>query len=354
MHFENARTEFALVVMLAWIGSFACRGGEDQSAADLTMPVVVEKVKRGPIAEYLSVTGTLRAKREESVVAEVQGILHFARTNGTILSAGSRIQKGQLLAEIENQAYLLEVRVESQKLAMTNAERELQKQEALYKEGGVTEKELELARRNALDARLNYEAAQLKADKLTLIAPISGIVTNLRTDAAGTHVPAGFKLCSIMDYGTVIVQVSLPNSDINRVRHGQKVRVSNYALQDDIFQGHITALDPTIDPQTRTFTATIEVQNKQLRLRPGMFVKTDIVVEDHPAAVIIPKRALQTRDGRPVVFIIKGVSAELREVTTGIETPEEIEVVEGLAEGERLVVKGHETLRDKSKVRVTE
>ena len=85
-----------------------------------------------------------------------------------------------------------------------------------------------------------------------------------------------------------------------------------------------------------------------------MFVKTDIIIEDHPDAVIIPKSALQTREGLPVTFVVEGVSAHLREVVTGIETKEEIEILEGLAEGERLVVKGHETLRDKSKVRVTE
>ncbi|MDZ7292240.1 MAG: efflux RND transporter periplasmic adaptor subunit [candidate division KSB1 bacterium] len=333
---------------------FACDSAEDKSAADLTIPVVVEKVKRGPIASYVSATGTLRAQREERVIAEVEGVLHLAKTNGKTLVAGARVQAGQLLAEIENQEYLLNVRVESQKLAMENASRELQKQEALFKEGGVTEKELELARRNALDARLNYEAAQLKAEKLRLKAPISGFVANLQTNAEGTRVPAGFRLCSIMDYDKAVAQVNLPNTDLDRVRIGQDVRISNYALADQIFHGRVSAIDPTIDPQTRTFTVTIEVVNEKLLLRPGMFVKADIVIENHPNAVIIPKTALQTRDNKPVAFIVQGASAEMREVTTGIETREEVEILEGLAEGERLVVKGHETLRDKSKVRVTE
>jgi RND family efflux transporter MFP subunit len=116
----------------------------------------------------------------------------------------------------------------------------------------------------------------------------------------------------------------------------------------------VTAIDPTIDPQTRTFTVVFEVANDKLILRPGMFVKADIVIENHDSAVIIPKTALQTRDNQPVAFVVQGASAELREVSTGIETREEVEILEGLTEGERLVVKGHETLRDKSKVRVTE
>ncbi len=343
-----------LIVSLLPILIFACSSAEDKSAADLTIPVVVEKVKRGPIASYVSATGTLRAQREERVIAEVEGVLRMAKNNGTVLVAGAKIQAGQLLAEIENQEYLLNVRVESQKLAMENAVRELQKQEALFKEGGVTEKELELARRNALDSRLNYEAAQLRADKLRLKAPISGFIANLQANSAGTRVPVGFRLCSIMDYDITLAQVSLPNTDLERLQIGQEVVVSNYAISDQTFLGRVTAIDPTIDPQTRTFTVTIKVANDKLLLKPGMFVKADIVIENHPNSVVIPKTALQTRDNRPVAFIVEGASAALREVSTGIETREEVEILEGLAEGERLVVKGHETLRDKSKVRVTE
>jgi RND family efflux transporter MFP subunit len=349
---NNLLTKFILSFLPALL--LACDSAEDKSAADLTIPVVVEKVKRGPIASYVSATGTLRAQREERVVAEVEGVLNLAKHNGTAFIAGARVQAGQPLAEIENQEYLLNVRVESQKMAMENASRELQKQEALFKEGGVTEKELELARRNALDARLNYEAAQLKTDKLRLKAPISGFIANLQSNAEGTRVPVGFRLCSIMDYATTLAQVNLPNTDLDHMRIGQDVVVSNYALTDQTFRGRVTAIDPTIDPQTRTFTVAIEVANDKLILRPGMFVKADIVIENHDNAVIIPKTALQTRDNQPVAFVVQGASAELREVSTGIETREEVEILEGLTEGERLVVKGHETLRDKSKVRVTE
>ncbi len=349
---KNLKRIKFLFVLLSLLG-FACNGDDDKSAADLTVPVVVEKIKLGSIARFISTTGTLHGIKEEAVIAEVQGILNLAKTNGTFLHAGIKVEQDRLLAEIDNQEYVLEVRVESQKLAMQNAERELKKQQALFKEGGVTEKELEVARKTALDARLNHEAAVLKADKLKLQAPISGFITNLQSNLDGIRIQRGFQLCKIMDYTTTLVQVHLPNSDLGQIRIGQKVNVTNYALEGETFEGRVTAIEPTIDAQTRTFTATVQVENPQLRLRPGMFVKTDIIIEDHQDAVIIPKSALQTREGLPITFVVEGVSAHLREVVTGIETKEEIEILEGLAEGERLVVKGHETLRDKSKVRVT-
>ena len=94
-----------------------------------------------------------------------------------------------------------------------------------------------------------------------------------------------------MDYTTTFVQVNLPNSDLGQIQAGQKVNVTNYALEGETFEGWVTAIEPTIDAQTRTFTATVQVENERLRLRPGMFVKTDIIIEDHPDAVIIPDAA---------------------------------------------------------------
>lgn len=356
MKSHNKLSFLILSFMLAhWC---ACDNSDDQSAADLVMPVVVERVKLGTIADYLTSTGTLQALKEEPVITEVEGILHLAKANGTDFRPGAKVPANHLLARIENSSYELEIRVESQKMAMQNAQRELAKQEGLFEEGGVTEKELEIARKTALDARLNFEAAELKAEKLSLKTPIAGYLTNLRSNIDGVRAKAGFELCRVMDYSTVLLELNLPNSDLGAVQAGQKVLVQNYALPDQEFEGRIITVDSAIDPKTRTFSITVAVPNERLILRPGMFVKANIVIAEHKDVVLIQKDALQTRDGLPTLFVVKGseegISAELREITVGIETKDEIEITSGLTEGERLVVKGQETLRDKSKVRVTE
>ena len=344
---------YVLLFSLSFLLLTSCESGENRSAADLAVPVVVELVKLCPISEFVSATGTLQAQIAERLVTEVSGILHLVQTNGSVNFSGKRVEAGQFLAEIENREWLLEVRVESQQLAMANAERELQKQEALFREGGVTEKELEIARRNALDARLNYEAAQLRANKLKLIAPISGILSNLQSISDGTYVPVGFQFCTISDYSKVLLNTNLPNSDVGRIRIGQDVIITNYALEGQVFNGKVISINPTVDPQTRTFKVTIEAMNPDLILRPGMFAKADIVAKHQPEAIVIPANTIQTRDNRSVVFVVSGTSAEMIEVTTGISTREEVEIVSGLNGEERLVIKGYETLQDKSKVRVT-
>jgi len=342
------------ILLLALVTLFsACENDSDRDAAALTFPVTVEKIKRGYIAEYISATGTLRAVREERVFAEVEGLLKLTQKNGATLAAGSKVQKGYLLSTIENREYELSIRVESQELAMENAERELKKQEALFKEGGVTEKELELSRRNALDAKFNYESAVIKQAKLRLKAPITGHIASLQSSSNNTRVRAGFALCTIMDYSSTLVDVQIPNADLGKIKHGQKVIVTNYALPDDSFEGLVSAIDPTIDERTRTFTVTIAIDNKKLQLRPGMFIKTDIVVASKDDAVIIPKSAIQTRKNQPVVFVVEETSAVEREIVTGIETREDIEIREGVVENEQLIIRGMETLQNKSKVRIT-
>ncbi len=347
----NPTSRFFTILLLT--GLLGCQGSEEQSAVDLTIPVSTTKVTTGSIASTIQATGTLRAVREERILTEVTGRLQLAKRDGRTLRNGMRVRKGMLLATLENEEYRLTVRADARKLEMENAQRELEKQEALFKEGGVTEKELEIARSTALDTRLNYETALLKLAKLRLTSPLDGTLAMLQVSAGGTLVPAGFHLCTIYDNSSMLLDLHLPNSDISRIRTGQRVIVSTYAIEEQTFSGEVVAIDPSINPQTRTFTSRVRIENPDRLLRSGMFVKAEVIIEQRDSTVVIPREAVQMRSGRPVAFVVLGASAELREVVTGLETRDRIEIISGLEPGENLVVKGYETLRDKSRVRVT-
>ncbi|KAA3619843.1 MAG: efflux RND transporter periplasmic adaptor subunit [Calditrichaeota bacterium] len=342
------------IVASLFIFIVGCDESDDRSAADLTIPVSAMKVTKQQIASSISATGTLKAKFEQNLLAEVDGILHFSPAILQKYKNGVRVNEGEIIATLENPEHLLTTRVESKKMAMEDAEGELAKQKALFNEGGVTEKELNLAKRAALDARLNYDSALLSQNKLQLRAPKTGFIANLQSIYINTRIKPGFKVCTITDYAECIVEVNLPNSDLGRIAGGARVEISNYSMEDEIFSGRIVSIDPTISPQTRTFTVLIEVDNPDRLLRPGMFVKADLIVEEKQDALVVPKYAVLTRNNQQRVFIVNGIVASRLEVTTGIETRDLIEITEGLSEGDRLIVKGHETLRDKSKVRVIE
>ncbi len=346
--------------LMRWLAIFslllfwACDENENRSAADLTIPVSTMKVTRQTIASSISATGTLKAKYEQALIAEIEGVLHISPAILRKYKNAETVHAGEIIAILENPEHVLLTRVESKKMAMQDAEREWTKQKALYVEGGVTEKELNLAKRAAFDARLNYESAVLNQQKLQLRAHGAGVIANLGTTFVNTRIKPGFKVCTISNYSKCTLEVNLPNSDQGQIKTDSRVEISNYSLEDEIFSGRVASIDPIISPQTRTFKVIIEVENRDLLLRPGMFVKADIITEEKKNALVVPKYAVLTRNNQQLVFIVNGISASRIMVSAGIETRDLIEITGGLAEGDRLVVKGHETLRDKSKVRVIE
>jgi len=134
---------------------------------------------------------------------------------------------------------------------------------------------------------------------------------------------------------------------------GQKAKVVNYALPDEVFTGEVTEISRIIDSESRTYKVTVSINNSERKLRPGMFVKVDIVVRAKEDAVLVPRYVVLTRNNKDVVFVVEKQRAVMKEVVLGLEDKENVEILSGLEEGERIVVKGYETLKDKTKVTVS-
>jgi membrane fusion protein, multidrug efflux system len=114
----------------------------------------------------------------------------------------------------------------------------------------------------------------------------------------------------------------------------------------------VTELSPAISTETRTFKGKLTIDNANLKLRPGMFVKADIIVAQKDSAVVVPKNIMLSSGRGRMVFVVDQSTAMERRITTGIENQEYAEIISGLKVNDRLVVKGFETLRNNSKVKV--
>ena len=128
--------------------------------------------------------------------------------------------------------------------------------------------------------------------------------------------------------------------------------ITHYTLPDDTIAGVISELSPAISSETRTFTGKLLIDNKDLLLRPGMFVKADIVVDKSESTIVIPKEIVMNRGKRKSVYVVERGVARMRDIRTGLEDKDNIEVLEGLDLEEQLVTRGYETLRDNSKVKI--
>jgi membrane fusion protein (multidrug efflux system) len=187
---------------------------------------------------------------------------------------------------------------------------------------------------------------------MKVTAPFGGVIIDLPYYTPGTKVTLNQKMVGLMDFTQLYADVYYPAAELNRIQPGMPIRVTHYSLSHDTLVGHITQVAPALNPDTRSFAASILVDNEKELLRPGMFVKIETIVARKDSAIVIPKDIiLSKRQGKTVYIVDKGAAFE-RVISTGLENASRVEVLEGLKKGDRLVIKGFETLRNRSKVKI--
>jgi len=335
---------------------FSCSRPDTRVETSVEVPVEVREVSLKGIEEYVIATGTVYASKEAVLKSETQGYYRLAINPSTKkpFSLGDRVKEGQVIVYFDNPEQESAIKIESSRLNLENTQRDFEKHQSLYEKGGVTLGELKNAEKAYMDAKYAYDNAKIQLEKLKVKAPFNGVIVDISYYTEGVKVESNSEIAKIMDFSTLKMEVNLPGKLLGRVKSGQKVRVNNYEYPDKKLHGLITQVSPALDADTRTFKANLDVSNPDWLLRPGMFVKAEIVTASKEDVIVIPKDIIITRRNLKTVFVINQGYARERRITTGLENPEEIEVTEGLNKNERLVVSGFETLINGSKVRITQ
>ncbi len=343
-----------LIIAVGFIALAGCRNQDQNLNADVEIPVSVENIKLKPIEEFINTTGTAFPKGEILLKSKIAAS-YFLEKNpetGRFWQLGDKIKAGALIARLEDKEYVNSIKLETNELNLELTESELKKQESLYEKGGVTLKDLKTASINYANAKTTVENSKLQLDKTRIIAPIDGVIVDLPYYTQTTQVETGSTIAKIMDYQVMYMDVQLPEKYISVIKPGQVVKLTNYTIPEDTIIGNITQLSPAINADTRTFKGNILINNPKYLLRPGMFVKADIVTNHKDSVIVIPKSIILSRQKGKTVFIVdRGVAAE-RIIETGLENITDIEVTRGLTKNERVVTSGFETLSNKSKVKI--
>ena len=342
-----------LVIILAAFVS--CNQQGTTESADLAVPVSVEDIRLQSIQQFVSTTGTISATASVVLNSEMAGE-YFLQNNpatGRPFKLGDRVNRGQTIIRFENEEYKNNLALEAVKLNLEISEQEFEKQKSLYEKGGVTLRELRNSEVSKTNAQYSYENTQIQLTKMNIKAPFTGVIVELPFYTNGTRVANGSQMATIMSYNEMFMNMNLPEKNISEIKLGQEVLVTNYTLPEDTLYGKITEISPAISTETRTFAGKIEISNPELKLRPGMFVKADVITDQKDSTIVIPKDIIMTGGRGKYVFVVgRNAAADDRWITTGIENQNFVEVVEGLAPNDRLIVRGYETLRDNSKVKI--
>ena len=185
------------------------------------------------------------------------------------------------------------------------------------------------------------EQAGHTQDEVTFQATMAGTVMKKHV-VQGTYVEQGDPIYTLADLSKVWVLARVPEHEISWITVGQKVRITIVSLPAEIFSGAVTFIDPVVDPETRTVRVRTEISNYYHKLKPEMFGRVKIRSVSSKPVLSIPGSALIDASPLPLVYVEKENGFFVaRQVTVGQETPEYIAILDGLAEGERVVVRGN-------------
>ncbi|MCX7015102.1 MAG: efflux RND transporter periplasmic adaptor subunit [Candidatus Sumerlaeota bacterium] len=362
---------------------------------EFTVPVRATRLERREVKAYVSTIGAVAPIQAAPIIAEASGRLTFDRP----WKPDDPVREAQVIARIDDRDLQAEISIAERNLSNAQSALTLDRaQLAKALQDLETTKELvarELQPRKDLDtamiqirsmqtaveqsennvrkAALDLERVKKKQETMILEAPIAGVLCSAEviekaqgrnplvnsqdvTTFEGRMVSPGITVCGVIDLSKVVVRCDVTSKDIASVQVGAQAQARIYIGEENIeAQGQVAGISSVLNPDTRAFQVDVRLDNPDGRLHPGMFARVDIVTAIRRDAIAVPRGTLQKRNNLDVVFLAgdDGYSI-MRAVKLGIENPDEIEVTEGLREGDRLIVMGHETLQDHVKVEVAE
>ena len=317
--------------------------GKDQPTA---IPVEITRLTTGQISSFLLYSSTLETEQTVNVYSRIAGLVEEI-----YVEESDRVQKGARLIQIEKDEYVLaerKARLEYEKLlADYNRLKALQAEELLSEEEFLT------AEINMKQAEIAWEQAKLNLEYTTVTAPISGVIGD-RLVNLGDRIQTSTNLFTIANLNEKIVRLYVPQSEFAKCYKNQTAKVTTDVMAGTKFNGYVKRISPISDPQSGTFKVTIAVKDPQNKLRPGMFVNAELIVDTHENAKLIPKSALIYENERTYFFIVSQDSSQKLELKKGFEDAEKVEILNDLEAGTQIVVLGQNGLKDGSRVKIVE
>ena len=309
-------------------------------------PVEVTAAATGRVADQVEALGTLAANESVAVAPEVAGRITAFRFN-----EGETVEQGAVLVELD--AVIARAEAAQSQAALSLAEEVYERNRTLVQRGAGTQVNLEQATAQLATARANAAASGARLEKLTINAPFRGVI-GLRSVSVGTIVQPGQAIATLAGIDPVKLDFGVPELFLSSVRVGQTVDVGVDAVPDRKFRGQVYAIDPIVDPAGRALRLRATIPNGDGVLRPGLFARVNLTTGVREDAILVPEAALVAGTGgaSQAVYVVRDNRAALTPVRTGRRVAGRVEIVEGIAAGDSIVVAGQMTLRDGAAVNV--
>jgi RND family efflux transporter MFP subunit len=367
---------------------------EKTTPPNIPVPVKVVKAHRGILVISLKTPGEAYTEKNIKIKAEVEG-----KIKAIYVREGQAVKQGQLLLELDDRPYQLDLEAQeadrlrylselllekqfsspriatpSDKEKLSRIEKEYNRLRDLYQRGLVSREELEKVSRQyemalieagekkeeiraavtgLTQAEIRVRKAKLSLEKTKVRAPFSGIIWGIKV-APGQNVSGGTELFSLVDLRNIKIMAKVLESEINKIKVGREATLVFSSYPQKKFKGKVLAVSPIIDPEERTCPVVISVANPQGEIKPGMHAEVEIAAEIYEDCLLIPQEAVLVRGGRKMAFVVEDGLAKWRYIQVGNENEDYAEVLDGIKEGELVIVEGHITLAHDAPVRIVE
>jgi HlyD family secretion protein len=410
---RTARPRLIFVLSLAASVTLVASGPgcSSEKPAEPTVSVQVVPVKKATIEQTVTSEAVLYPLAQSAIVPKIS-----APIKAFYVHRGGKVHAGQLLATLENRdlaaaaqdnqgaydqaqaAYTIatastlpeEIQkaqgdAQAAKVAWEAEQKLYDSRQDLYKQGALPRKDLDQAAVALTQAKNQYELAQRHLDALMAVSkqqelksaagqlqsakgkylgaaaqlsyseirsPINGVVTD-RSLYPGEMAAAGTPLLTVMDTSSVIARAHIPQDQAGLLKLGDKAAIAVPGEEDPI-EGKVTVVSPALDPNSTTVEVWVQAKNPKGRLRPGTSVQISMLARAVQNSLVIPAAAVLTApDGSNYVMVAGSDNkAHQKTVKTGIKQGDQVQIVEGLAEGERVITSGAYGLPDNTKIRI--
>ena len=308
--------------------------------------VSVISVKKGESAKVEPAIGTVIANHDVAIVAETQG-----KVTAVYAEVGDAKRAGAPLLQIDDE--LKKAAFAAAEVNYEKSKKDYERFESLAKDSTVTDQQFEGIKLAYKSAESQYITARRQYHDAQITTPIAGTVT-ARTVDIGSMVQQGMVVANVVDLSLLKVKVNIGESDAFKIRTGDSVDVTTDVYPGVLFSGSIRYIGSKAD-EAHTYPVEVRLPNNtEHQLKAGMFARVNFRNPINSSALIIPRIALIGSIKNPRVYVVENGVAKLRNIVVGGEMGTNVEVLQGLREGDNIVVNGQINLKDDVAVNVVE
>jgi membrane fusion protein (multidrug efflux system) len=343
----------ALVGGIAWVKYGQIQEQMAMSAQGMPPAAVsVVEVEARPWQPRIQAVGNVQAVQGVMVNNQVEG-----QVREILFESGDQVRAGQPLVRLDTDVD--EADLAGLEAALELAQTKLRRNQRLLRERAVSQGDFDEVSAQLQQAQAGVQAKKALIRQKTIRAPFTGQL-GIRQVNLGQYLEAGYAIVALEALDPVYVDYALPERHLSDLKVGQAVEVSTAAFPDDVFPGKVQAISPAVNRETRNIQVRALLANPKLRLRPGMFAKVGTFLPGRDAVLTLPRRAITFNTYGDSVFLIQDGTGEQedslivqrRQVRTGAVRGDEIEIVDGLANGDRVVLAGQVKLRNGAAVQI--